>query len=200
MQAEKCLTFLLGPAHSGKSAEAIALADHKLDTLVIGMANIQHPLMHARVEALKGSRPTHWQHVDQPGDLPAFLFAAAQAHEQIVIDSLNLWLATLTVNWQAGQASRSAIDLAQMLGTECDRMVDALKRSRESAGGTKLIVVGAEMGASPSPPVETERAFREANGKLNRAIAATADRVILMTAGIPTVLRSNVHNQSHIGG
>lgn len=200
MQAEKCLTFLLGPAHSGKSAEAIALAGTNLDTLVIGMANLQHPLMQSRVEALKSSRPAHWQHVDQPGDLPAFVFAAAQAHEQIVIDSLNLWLATLTVQWQSGHGARSVIDLAQLLNAECDRMVDALVRSREAAGGTRLIVVGAEMGASPSPPVETERAFREANGKLNRATAAIADRVILMTAGIPTVLRSNVLNQSHIGG
>ncbi|NBQ52769.1 MAG: hypothetical protein EBU49_04205, partial [Proteobacteria bacterium] len=55
--------------------------------------------------------------------------------------------------------------------------------------GANLIVVAAEMGASPSPPVETERAFREANGRLNQAVAAMADRVVLMTAGIPTVLR-----------
>lgn len=200
MQADKCLTFLLGPAHSGKSAEAIALAGEKLDTLVIGMANIQHPLMQTRVESLKASRPAHWQHVDQPGDLPAFLFAAANAHEQIIVDSLNLWLAHLTVQWQGGQAGRSAIDLVQLLNTECDRMIDALKRSRDAAGGTRLIIVGAEMGASPSPPVETERAFREANGKLNRLIASFADRVILMTAGIPTILRTNVHHQSQIGG
>lgn len=184
MQAEKCLTFLIGPAHSGKSAEILAVAKAPLDTLVIGTANTQHPLMHTRVEALKQGRPAHWQHVDHPADLPSLIYAAASAHEQIIVDSLNLWLAGLTVHHPTG---RTATDLLKALTGECDRLVEAIQRCR--AVGVNLIVVGAETGASPSPPVETERAFREANGRLNRAVAAIADRVILMTAGIPTVLR-----------
>jgi adenosylcobinamide kinase/adenosylcobinamide-phosphate guanylyltransferase len=188
MQVEKCLTFLIGPAHSGKSAEACVLAKPGLDTLVIGTANTQHPLMQNRVEALKASRPSTWQHVDRPADVPSLIFAAAALHDQIIVDSLNLWLASLSVNHQANNpAGRTAIELLEVLNPECDRMIDALGRAR--AAGTNLVVVGAETGASPSPPVETERAFREANGRLNRSVAAMADRVILMTAGIPTVLR-----------
>ena len=184
MQAEKCLTFLIGPAHSGKSTQTSVVARPGLDTLVIGMANTQHPLMMARVEALKAARPTSWQHVDRPADLPSLVFAATAVHDQIIVDSLNLWLAALTVNHPAG---RTAVDLLNMLNTESERMTDALRRARDA--GANLIVVAAEIGASPSPPVETERAFREANGRLNQAVAAVADRVILMTAGIPTVLR-----------
>ncbi len=184
MQAEKFLTFLIGPAHSGKSSEACAVARPDLDTLVIGTANTQHPLMQSRVQALKAARPANWQHVDRPADVPSLVFAATSVHDQIIVDSLNLWLAALTVNHPAGL---TAIELLEVLTTECDRMIDALGRAR--AAGANVIVVGAEVGASPSPPVETERAFREANGRLNRAVAGMADRVILMTAGIPTVLR-----------
>lgn len=184
MQVEKCLTFLIGPAHSGKSAQASVLARPGLDTLVIGMANTQSPLMTARVEALKAARPTTWQHVDRPADLPFLVFASTAVHDQIIVDSLNLWLAALTVNYPAG---RTPVELLNTLNLECERMVDALRRARDA--GANLIIVAAEMGASPSPPVETERSFREANGRLNQAIAAMADRVILMTAGIPTLLR-----------
>jgi len=184
MQAEKFLTFLIGPAHSGKSYEAGALARPDLDTLVIGTANTHHPLMQNRVQALKAARPANWQHVDRPADVPSLVFAATSVHDQIIVDSLNLWLAALTVNHPAGL---TAIELLEVLTAECDRMIDALGRAR--AAGANVIVVGAEVGASPSPPVETERAFREANGRLNRAVAGMADRVILMTAGIPTVLR-----------
>jgi len=184
MQAEKCLTFMIGPAHSGKSTQTMVLARPGLDTLVIGMANTQHPLMMARVEALKAARPASWQHVDRPADLPSLIFAATAVHDQIIVDSLNLWLAALTVNHPPG---RTAVDLLNTLNAECERMTDALRLARDA--GANLIVVAAEMGASPSPPVETERAFREANGRLNQAVAAMADRVVLMTAGIPTVLR-----------
>lgn len=184
MQDDKCLTFLIGPAHSGKSAEACAAARPGLDTLVIGTANTQHPLMQSRVQALKASRPASWQHVDRPADLPSLVFAATAVHDQIIVDSLNLWLAAITANHPAG---RTPVDLLHTLNSECDRLIDALGRAR--AAGANLIVVGAETGASPSPPVETERAFREANGRLNRAVAAMADRVTLMTAGIPMVLR-----------
>ena len=112
MQVEKCLTFLIGPAHSGKSTQTTVLARPELDTLVIGMANTQHPLMIARVEALKAARPPSWQHVDRPADLPSLIFAATAVHDQIIVDSLNLWLAALTVNYPAG---RTAVDLVNML-------------------------------------------------------------------------------------
>lgn len=187
MQVEKCLTMLIGPAHSGKSAQITVLARPGLDTVVIGTANTQHPLMQARVETLKAGRPEGWKHVDRPADLPNLIFAAAAIHDQIIVDALNLWLAAVTVQHPI---DRTGLDLLNTLNAECGRMIDALGRARDA--GANIIVVGAEMGASPSPPIETERAFREANGRLNQAVAAMADRVILMTAGIPTVLRSGI--------
>lgn len=183
LQADKCLTFITGPAHSGKSRHACRSANPKLDTLFVGTASPKHPHMQARISELKAERPAGWQVIERPQDLAELIRNAAAIHEQIVIDSLNLWLASVAVNAPShGPQEEILIKLRE----ESDRLCRSLSDARHA--GANLIIVGAETGAAPSPPVETERAYREANGILNQSVAAAAERVILLTAGVPLTI------------
>lgn len=190
MQAHNFLTFITGPAHSGKSRQACTIANHGKDTLFIGTASPKHPHMEARIAELKSERPAHWLLIDRPDDLATLLLNASAVHEQIIVDSLNLWLATIAVK---NTAMKNPVELMARLRLESDRLNRTLAAARHA--GANLILVGSESGASPTPPVETERAFREANGLLNQAVAAAADRVILLTAGIP----QTIHDRSMSG-
>jgi adenosylcobinamide kinase/adenosylcobinamide-phosphate guanylyltransferase len=53
-----------------------------------------------------------------------------------------------------------------------------------------LIIVSNEVGLGLVPPYPTGRLFRDVLGRANQYLAARADRVIFMVAGLPMVLKS----------
>ena len=52
-----------------------------------------------------------------------------------------------------------------------------------------LIAVSNEVGLGIVPDTPLGRRFRDAQGRLNQAIAARADTVVLVAAGLPLVLK-----------
>ena len=66
------------------------------------------------------------------------------------------------------------------------------RRSRRpswASGGVSLIIVSNEVGEGVHPPTELGRRFRDLLGAVNQRIAAAADRVTLMVAGIPVPIK-----------
>ena len=55
--------------------------------------------------------------------------------------------------------------------------------------GVPVVLVANEVGLGIVPGTPLGRAFRDAAGRVNQAAAATADRVVLVIAGLPTVLK-----------
>ena len=92
----------------------------------------------------------------------------------LVVDCLTLWLSNLM---HAGRDPAA----------ETATLLDALRASGHGDGHT--ILVSNEVGLSITPENALARAFRDEQGRLNQRIAAAADHVEFVAAGLPLLLK-----------
>lgn len=169
------VTLILGGARSGKSARALALADAAAaahpQRLFLATAEALDAEMEDRIARHKAERSAEWGLVEAPLELAAALGAHAGAERFLVIDCLTLWLSNLM---HAGRdpAAEGAALIAAM----------------QAAPG-RIAVVSNELGLGLAPMEPLSRAFRDAQGRLNQAVAAAAERVEFIAAGLPLVLK-----------
>lgn len=163
------LTFILGGARSGKSARALALA--RPPRLFVATGEALDAEMAARIAAHKAERGGDWGLVEEPLDLVGVLARHGRAGTCLVIDCLTLWLSNLMHHERDVVAERDALvaALGQTLG--------------------QVILVSNEIGLGLAPMEPLSRRFRDEQGRLNQAVAAAADRVEFVAAGLPMVLK-----------
>lgn len=160
------LTLVLGGARSGKSRHAEALVRrHPAPWLYIATAQALDEEMAERIALHRRQRGEGWLTVEAPLDL-AGAIASAEARPTLV-DCLTLWLSNHLL---AGSD----------LDAESGRLADAL-----AAAGGPVVLVANEVGLGIVPDNALARRFRDAAGRLNQRIAAIADSVVLMVAGLP---------------
>lgn len=159
--------MLLGGARSGKSNHAEALATrHAAPWTYIATAQAYDDEMAERIALHRGRRGTDWETVDAPLDLVAALEAVPEG-KPVLVDCLTLWL----TNHMLAEHDVAA---------ECARLGQRLSRPRGP-----WFVVSNEVGQGIVPENALARRFRDAAGRLNQQVAAVADSVILMVAGLP---------------
>ena len=73
-------------------------------------------------------------------------------------------------------------------GSDLDEATDDLVRALDECV-PPAILVSNEVGLGIVPETPLGRAFRDAQGRLNMRMADRADRVILMSAGLPLLLK-----------
>jgi adenosylcobinamide kinase/adenosylcobinamide-phosphate guanylyltransferase len=161
------IRFVLGGARSGKSAYAESLALKSGGDLVyIATAEIFDEEMEARIDLHRQRRGPEWKLVEAPVDLPQAIRASDGENTVILVDCLSVWTTNLLIHEQ---------DIAQSR----DALLETLRDCRGS-----IVLVASETGLGIVPDNALSRRFRDANGLLNQAVAATADEVFFMTAGI----------------
>jgi adenosylcobinamide kinase/adenosylcobinamide-phosphate guanylyltransferase len=126
--------------------------------------------MAARIAEHRSRRGEQWQTVEAPLDLAAAL-QAAPTSAAVLVDCLTLWLSNLMF------AER---DIAESI----QRLEGAM-----AARNGPLVLVTNEVGFGIVPDNALARRFRDLQGLMNQRIAARADRVVLMVAGIPMVVK-----------
>ena len=160
------LTFVLGGARSGKSRFAEALVEaHPAPWTYVATAQAFDDEMTERIAIHRARRDSRWITRDAPHDLAARV--AAEPDGPMLVDCLTLWL---TNRMLAGAP----------LDAEGDALAAAL-RARVSP----TVVVANEVGLGLVPETPLGRAFRDAAGRLNQRIAAAADAVHFVAAGLP---------------
>jgi adenosylcobinamide kinase/adenosylcobinamide-phosphate guanylyltransferase len=165
--AEGCLTFLLGGARSGKSAEAERLVTAlPAPWTYIATAQAFDAEMKERIAQHRARRGEGWRTLEAPLDLARAL-SESPGGQPVLVDCLTLWL---TNHMLAGHD----------LETECARIATIL-----AAPAGPWFVVSNEVGLGIVPENALARRFRDAAGQLNQRIAALADRVVFMVAGLP---------------
>ncbi len=161
------LTLLLGGARSGKSSHAEQLvARHPAPWLYIATAQALDAEMTERIAAHRGRRGEGWETLEAPFSLAETL-AEAPAGRPVLVDCLTLWLSNLMLGeWD--------------VEVETERLAEVLSRPRGP-----WFVVSNEVGMGVVPDNPLGRRFRDAQGRLNARVAALADEVLLMVAGLP---------------
>jgi adenosylcobinamide kinase/adenosylcobinamide-phosphate guanylyltransferase len=166
------LTLVLGGARSGKSRYAEALITALPPPWIYAATGQAFDAeMAERIAAHQARRSAGWTTVETPRDLAATL--AAHAGAPILVDCLTLWLSNLMM-------AEAAIE-AQFDGLE-----QALARA-----AAPVVLVANEVGSGIVPDNPLARRFRDLQGWLNQRIAAQADRVILLVAGLPLFVKGN---------
>jgi adenosylcobinamide kinase/adenosylcobinamide-phosphate guanylyltransferase len=166
------VTLVLGGARSGKSAFAQAEAERiAAAPILIATAEALDGEMADRIAAHRTARGPAWRTIEAPQALREAIVDQS-ADSVIVVDCLTLWLNNLMMR-----------DLS--VEDEMRHLVDGLAGIQ-----SHLILVANEVGFGIVPENRLARNFRDHAGRLNQMIAAKADRVVLVVAGIAMEIKS----------
>jgi adenosyl cobinamide kinase/adenosyl cobinamide phosphate guanylyltransferase len=125
--------------------------------------------MAARIAQHRARRDARWRTVESPRGLPAALAEATS--QPVLVDCLTLWLTNLMLGDHDVPAATEAL-LAVL-----------------AARTAPTVLVANEVGLGVVPEHRLGRDFRDAAGVLHQRLAARADRVLLMVAGLPMVVK-----------
>lgn len=168
------LTLVLGGARSGKSRHAEALItalppSFEPPFVYVATAEAGDAEMAARIEIHRRRRGAQWVTIEAPRDLGGAV--ARSAGRPVLIDCVTLWLSNLML---------AEADLeAEITGLEA-----AL-----APAPAPVVVVANEVGLGIVPEYPLGRRFRDWQGILNQRLAARADYVVLMVAGLPLAVK-----------
>lgn len=208
--------LILGGQKSGKSRRAELLARHWLaqspahDAVLIATAQPWDEEMRQRItrhQEDRAARVPGLYTLEEPLQLAQALTQSSQPQTLVVVDCLTLWL----TNWlmpaeppapdsasgtapQDAPAPAAQVHAAQAHSQEAtptqaaQAQIAQLLQAIEQAPGP-VIFVGNEIGLGVIPLGRETRAFVDALGLLNQRVAQACQRVTLMAAGLPLVLK-----------
>ena len=166
------VTLVLGGARSGKSRYAECLIEGAVSgATYCATAEAGDAEMATRIAAHRLRRGPFWRTVEEPLALAPIIAGEAFPDRPLLIDCLTLWLSNLL-----------------LAGRPIEDETEALCAALRLAAGS-VVLVANEVGLGLVPETPLGRRFRDAAGRLNQQIAALADRVVFVAAGLPLVLK-----------
>jgi adenosylcobinamide kinase / adenosylcobinamide-phosphate guanylyltransferase len=178
MTSHPNLTLVLGGARSGKSryAESLITATAPPWTYV-ATAQALDAEMAERIAHHRARRGAGWHTIEAPHRLADAIDAAPAG--AILVDCMTLWL----TNRMLAQGEAQA-DIDPDIEAETGGMEAALARR-----GGLAVLVSNEVGSGIVPDNALARRFADLQGRLNQRLAARADRVVLVVAGLPLIVK-----------
>jgi len=168
------LLLVLGGARSGKSSWALRYVEDRYHSyLFLATAQVTDEEMAERIRMHKQSRGAKWHLIEEPISIPEALKAKCGDHEAVLMDCLTIWLSNIMLRMEDQDLFRCQ-----------DHLLDVLSK-RERA----IVIVSNEVGTGIVPEHALGRKFRDHAGMLNQRIAAMADKVVFMIAGLPMYLK-----------
>ncbi len=164
--------LVLGGARSGKSRYAESLG--KGQKFYIATAEASDEEMVQRIADHRLQRGPGWETFEVPLDLVTALQTIDGKGRFILIDCLTIWLSNLMI---------VKLDVTR----ETDMLCETLRTMK-----AEVVLVSNEVGLGIVPANAVARTFRDAQGFLNQRVAAVADDVVFMAAGLPLTLKKAV--------
>lgn len=187
------MILLLGGARSGKSsfAEARARALEAGGVLYVATAETRDEEMRLRAEAHRAARPAGWVTLEAPRDVARSIRRVWEGQGVILLDCLTFLVSNRLLEAAGPEGDPFNDPRADPFDARIEARVLAevealVKFVRESQ--VVMFVVSNEVGMGLVPPYELGRAYRDILGRANQALAAAADEVYLMVAGMAVPL------------
>lgn len=193
-QHANSIHLILGGARSGKSrlAENIAqqaeLQGAKVCYLATAQAHDEE--MTQRIRQHQTDRPEHWQLVESPLYLASALEQALTEHDCLLVDCLTLWLSNCLCQKSTefyAEQKQALIDFLQYFSQE-----------KSEWQAKKIIFVSNEVGHGIIPMGELSRQFVDQAGWLHQELAALANQVDFVMAGLPLSLKNESLQNEHL--
>jgi adenosylcobinamide kinase/adenosylcobinamide-phosphate guanylyltransferase len=170
--------LVLGGSRSGKSAHAESLVAG-LDDVVYLATSLSDPTdaeWASRVAAHRARRPAGWTTLETTA--PSDLLRPGT----VLVDSITTWVAALMD--ETGVWDETDTAAPERLAGRCDALV-----SNWVMTPAHVVAVSDEVGLGVVPESRSGRLFRDTLGMVNQRLAATADQVWFVVAGLPQRLR-----------
>jgi adenosylcobinamide kinase/adenosylcobinamide-phosphate guanylyltransferase len=164
--------LVLGGARSGKSRYALESAGRA--GVLVATAQAADPDMALRIERHRRERGPGWVTIEEPVDLVPALGALVDRADSVVVDCLTLWVGNRQLRG----------DTDEMILAEAEQLARLI-----AARPFDIVVVSNEVGEGVHPPTAIGLRFRDLLGRVNQRLAAACDRVVLMVAGLPVVVK-----------
>lgn len=167
------LSLVIGGARSGKSRAAETLVRQAAQPKIyVATAQAWDDEMTTRIAAHRAERGPDWHTIEAPMDLAGALRDAPPG--VVLIDCATLWLTNILL------AERD-------IATETATLLAALNHCPNP-----VVIVSNEVGWSIVPENALARRFRDEQGRLNQTLAAKADLVVAVMAGLPLCLKGQM--------
>jgi len=177
------LTLVIGGARSGKSGYATGLAASLSQggaVAYVATATADDDEMKARIARHRTERPAHWETIEEPYDVASALRGIKSGAHLALLDCMTL----LVTNHLMQNTEMTEKEFEHRINQVVDDLIVAARSL-----AIDVIVVSNEVGLSLVPEYPLGRLFRDVAGRANQRIAAAADRVVFMVAGIPMVIK-----------
>ncbi len=175
------ITLILGGARSGKSAYAEKLARQSgQHILYIATAEARDKEMAKRIAAHQAARPSTWRTLEAPTNVAASLATINDRLDAILLDCLTL----LVSNMVLAMEEQPEVIVETAVEAELEAIIAAQTRLN-----APLIIVSNEVGLGLVPPYPLGRLYRDILGRANQRLAAQADHVLFMVAGLPMTVK-----------
>ncbi len=181
----KRLILILGGVRSGKSECALRLAETLGGRVAfVATAEPGDEEMAYRIAKHRADRPKSWQTIEAPRKVGEAISRQAARADVVLIDCLTLMTSNVLVQlpepWTAGVTEA-------LIEVEIDELLAAYEGSNAT-----WIVISNEVGSGLVPPYPMGRIYRDSLGKANQRLAARADQVTLMVAGLSLELKNRL--------
>ena len=181
MHGANSITLILGGARSGKSRLAQKLAASHSSVVFVATARPIDDEMRRKIERHKAERPSEWLTVEEQISLDRTVRDYAPRFRMLVVDCLTLYaanlLSTANSDWEA---------ILPNVNSFCSEL---------RAAKCSIVLVSNEVGSGIVPEYPSGRVFRDLLGAINQQVAAIADNVVLMVAGLPLMLKGELEIQ-----
>ncbi len=189
------LTFILGGARSGKSRYAQGLAEKieeerggEVVYLATGSAGDEE--MRERIAKHRKSRPANWKTVEAECEISTAIAEECRESSVIIIDCITLLITNILlakgedVEERALREERESLEVEELVLTEVEHIIEKSRKTEAD-----VIIVSNEVGTGIVPEYKLGRIFRDIAGRVHQLLAAEADEVYFMSAGLAQRLK-----------
>jgi adenosylcobinamide kinase/adenosylcobinamide-phosphate guanylyltransferase len=167
--------LVVGGCRSGKSSHALHMAERiPGQKIFIATCIPQDKEMEQRVFRHRQQRSSVWETLEVPVSLPETINKNSVKKNVILVDCLTLWINNLILK----------DDKPKGIDTHIQKLVQSIEKVE-----CPVILVSNEVGTGIVPENKLARLFRDVAGFTNQKVAAVADQVIWMVAGIPVKIK-----------